>query len=81
MSVLKDSRLTNYELEAFEFYEVDGFGLDDVQRFVGRVFWRWFRENQNLIVVSVGKWFIRFNVRVRDLRPLFQVLFGDEPSV
>ena len=79
MSALRDRRdlADQVILDNFLF---GGLDLDDVQTFVGKFFWRWYAENQNDVIVTVGKWFVKFNVRVRDLRPLFVRLFGDEPT-
>jgi hypothetical protein len=38
--------------------------------------WRWFRENSDLIVLSLLAGLVK--VRVRNLRHLFELLFGSE---
>lgn len=57
-----------------------GVSFDLIQVIVAPLAWRWYRAHENDVLLSVGKWFIRFNVRVRDLRPLFVTLFGEEPN-
>ena len=46
-------------------------------------FWVWFYNNQNLAVtVPIRVWFINTDVKITlaQLRPLFVLLFGEDPA-
>jgi hypothetical protein len=40
--------------------------------------WRWFRENQNVSIFTVKKWIFSWTIKVKDVRFLFELLFGPE---
>jgi hypothetical protein len=55
-------------------------GDEDVIRgLISSMFWSWYRKNINVQITIVKFWFISRAVYVRDLRPLFELLFGNEP--
>lgn len=41
-----------------------------------RLFWLWFNHYKNTEIVAVKLWFIKFKIKVKDLRPIFNLLFG-----
>lgn len=51
----------------------------DAAKFLGPFFWLWFDGHLDDVVVTINVWFIRKTVRVRDVRPLFVLLFGERP--
>lgn len=49
-------------------------GIRDI---MAREFWAWYYQNQDRTVTTVKVWFLSKKVRVRDLRPIFVLLFGE----
>jgi len=41
--------------------------------------WKWYEEHRNDKITAIKVWFINVKIHVRDVRPLFVILFG-EPS-
>jgi len=41
-----------------------------------RLFWLWFNTHKKTEIVSVKLWFLKFKIKVKDLRPIFNLLFG-----
>lgn len=54
--------------------------IDIFQELLREEAWEWFEENRDDELLRVRKWFFSFSVRVRDLRPLFEILFGPQPE-
>lgn len=52
-----------------------------VEQVVGKLFWGWYEQHKDVTVVKVGWWFIHKSVHVSDLRSVFEMLFGPEPTV
>jgi hypothetical protein len=44
---------------------------------LGAVFWAWYAQNEDRALLVVRKWFVRHTFVVRDLRPVFVLLFGE----
>lgn len=42
------------------------------------VFWEWFRNHSNDVIVKRNILFFSVTIRVKDLTPLFEALFGPE---
>jgi hypothetical protein len=55
----------------------------DLQALLGPGFWRWYHSNKNVTLLQVRKRVlvipITLTVKVKDLRNLFELLFGPEP--
>jgi hypothetical protein len=47
---------------------------------VKRFMWEWFYQNSELTIYKLKVYFISKTVRVRDIRPVFELLFGPEPG-
>lgn len=43
-------------------------------------FWRWYDTHQDDKVKSIKIWFFTHTVRIRDLRQVFEMLFGPHPA-
>jgi len=41
-----------------------------------KLFWLWFNHHKSTEIVAVKLWFIKFKIKVKDLRPIFNLLFG-----
>lgn len=54
---------------------------NDIKKIINVMFWSWYVANQNLKVVTVKWLFISKTLYVRDLKVLFELLVGPEPSV
>lgn len=57
-------------------FTLSGADANTVKTILRGVIWQWY--NQHLDQVLWSKWF--FSVRVRDVRPLFVALVGDEAA-
>lgn len=53
--------------------------VDVVRRRISREAWTWFWDNQDYVVVEQRVLFVKVKVRVRDLRWVFERLFGPDP--
>lgn len=42
-------------------------------------FWGWYDAHSNDKILTVGLWFLRKTIRVRDVRMVFVLLFGEHP--
>jgi hypothetical protein len=49
-----------------------------IRALIGGIFWAWFRDHQDQKVTTIKVWFISRTVYVRDLRAIFELLFGKE---
>jgi hypothetical protein len=56
----------------------DGVTIDDIKQAIARQAWGWFYVHQGDVVFSHKVFFWTINVHVRDLRPLFVKLFGEQ---
>ena len=57
----------------------DGIGDDvlDWFRSVTAVkMWEWYDEHRDEVIFEVGVWFLKYRVRIRDVKQLFVILFG-----
>ena len=50
--------------------------LDDLNEKV----WLWYDLNQNDVIFTFKKWFISFDVRVKNVRIIFERIFGPRPA-
>lgn len=51
-----------------------------IQSAVAKFFWAWYHLHENDKIVSIGWWFIKKTVRVKDIHGIFVLLFGPEPT-
>lgn len=49
---------------------------DVIKRSIAKIFWAWFNINLDREVTTIKVWFLRKKVYVRDLRSIFELLFG-----
>lgn len=49
---------------------------DIVKDAISKLFWSWYHANLDRPVTTVKVWFIRKQVRVKDLKAIFELLFG-----
>lgn len=47
-----------------------------IKSLIAREFWAWFELHKEDKIISIGIWFLRKTVRVRDIRSVFELLFG-----
>jgi len=56
-------------------------GFEDILNWVRKAIaddvWRWYAENEDMRIVTLKKWFLSFTVRVKHVRPLLVLLFGE----
>ena len=52
--------------------------VEAARKAIGDDMWRWFRENQNVSILKVKKWIFSWTFKVKDVRFLFELLFGPE---
>lgn len=60
----------------------EGVDLTTVQAVLAQIapfFWSWYDSNQGLKITSIHVWIISRTIYVRDLMPLFVLLFGSHP--
>lgn len=50
---------------------------DGIRSIMAREFWNWFHQHQDDKVTTIKVWFLSKTVRVRDLRQIFVMLFGE----
>lgn len=48
---------------------------------IAREFWNWYEEHREDKIISIGFLFIRKTLRVKDIRFVFVMLFGDPPPL
>lgn len=70
MSALQNIDLNSYKIQ-------DQAWFKDV---VAQVFWRWYEANLDTKVTTVQFWIIKKHIFVRDLRSIFELLFGQQPN-
>lgn len=59
-----------------------GAGIAGVDlKVVAPLFWAWFRNNGDRKVYTIKVWIINKTIYVRDLRPVFEMLFGPEGAI
>lgn len=51
-----------------------------LRQFIASVFWNWYYENLNRKVTAVSWWVFKKTFFVRDLRSIFELLFGEDPA-
>lgn len=51
--------------------------VDDVKGAIARQFWGWFYAHQDDVIISRKVVFWKVTIHVRDLLPLFEMLFGN----
>lgn len=52
-----------------------------IRELLGSIFWSWFFVNEDRVLTTIRWWVIRKTFRVRDLRDVFVLLFGDPPAM
>jgi hypothetical protein len=55
--------------------------LDILRKLVSAEFWRWYNAHSDQQLTKVKVWIFSKTVRVKDIRPLFELLFGEENQV
>jgi hypothetical protein len=53
--------------------------LQVLRSLVAAEFWRWYRTHQDTKLTKIKVWVFSKTVVVKDIRPLFELLFGEEP--
>jgi len=49
---------------------------DIVKDSIAKLFWHWYHMNLDHPVTTIRVWFIRRTVQVKDLKAIFELLFG-----
>ena len=70
MSALREVDLSSYSIQNQEWFK-------DI---VAQMFWRWYDANKEMLVTTISIWIIKKKVFVKDLRSLFEILFGPAPD-
>lgn len=52
---------------------------DNIKRFLALMFWNWYQVNQDDKLVRIDYWIFHKTMKVRDLKPVFELLFGPQP--
>lgn len=47
-----------------------------IREIVSKLFWTWYFSNQDRKITTIRVWFIRRTIYVRDIRGVFELLFG-----
>ena len=47
-----------------------------IREIVGKLFWTWYFANQDRKITTIRVWFISKTLYVRDIRGVFELLFG-----
>lgn len=50
--------------------------VDEAKKLLNKEMWLWFSKNQNMKVVALKWGFFRKTFYVRDIEPVFELLFG-----
>lgn len=45
---------------------------------ISALFWGWYEENMDQVVTKVDLFIFKKTVKVRDIRPIFEMLFGPQ---
>lgn len=53
---------------------------DWIRDTISAFFWQWYERNLDLKVTTIQFWIIKKNIYVRDLRSIFELLFGQQPN-
>ncbi len=56
-----------------------GTTTEGVKQAIASQFWDWFDNHQNDVIYTVKVWIINRAIRVRDVRVIFERLFGSHP--
>lgn len=67
MSALREANLDAYSVENQEWFKA----------IVAQMFWRWYESNQETLVTTISVWVFKKKIFVKDLRSLFEILFGE----
>lgn len=51
-----------------------------IKQTISTLFWMWYLNNSEDRILTIKKWFISKTIRVKDLRPAFELLFGHPPK-
>jgi hypothetical protein len=70
MAALQDVDLSYYAIQDQQWFR-------DV---VSQMFWRWYEANLDTKVTTIKIWIIKKDIFVRDLRSIFELLFGPQPN-
>lgn len=49
---------------------------DIVKDSIAKLFWHWYHMNLDRPVTTIRVWFIRRTIQVKDLKAIFELLFG-----
>lgn len=72
MSALEEVNLLDFTIKQRD--------QDRFKKIVSDVFWSWFESNLDTKVTTVQFWIIKKSIFVRDLRSIFELLFGPQPN-
>jgi hypothetical protein len=72
MSALQEVNLLDFTIKQRE--------QDKFRKVVADVFWSWFESNHDTKVTTVQFWIVKKSIFVRDLRSIFELLFGPQPN-
>ena len=50
---------------------------DNIRDEIASEMWKWYEANKGTKVTTIKKWFFSFTIKVKHLRPLFVLLFGE----
>lgn len=53
---------------------------EELRTLIGREFWFWFHDHQNHKITTVKVWFLKKSLYVKDLKEIFTLLFGTDPT-
>lgn len=70
MAALQDVDLSSYAIQNQQWFR-------DI---VAQMFWRWYEANLDTKVTTIKIWIIKKDIFVRDLRSIFELLFGPQPN-
>lgn len=71
------SALQHFDLDS---YSVAPHQQDWYKELVAQMFWRWYDANKEMLVTTISVWVFKKKIFVKDLRSLFEILFGSAPD-
>jgi len=71
------SALQDFDLDA---YSVAPDQQNWYKELVSQMFWRWYDANTDTLITTVSVWVFKKKIFVKDLRSLFEILFGSAPN-
>lgn len=73
MSALQDVNFSEINLDNLN-------NQDWIRNTISQFFWQWYERNLDLKVTTVQFWIVKKHIFVRDLRSIFELLFGQQPN-